>query len=117
MSGSPPAEAEHHLGPVGQVPLGEGRIFDVDGWAVAVFRPRAGGVLAVDPVCPHRGGPLADGLVGGTLVVCPLHGWTFDLASGCRVGGPEAVASHDVRVEAGQIILSRLAVSSGPGGD
>ncbi|MEO5679770.1 MAG: Rieske 2Fe-2S domain-containing protein [Acidimicrobiales bacterium] len=103
MGEAPPVE--HTLGPVTQVPVGEGRLFDVDGWPVAVLRPRDGNVYAVDPVCPHKGGPLADGLLGGTVVVCPLHGWTFDLATGCRVGGPEAVASHPVRVEDGQIVL------------
>lgn len=104
---SPGLLGEHCLGPVAQVPVGEGRLFDVDGWQVAVFRPRDGGVHAIDPVCPHRGGPLAEGLVGGTLVVCPLHGWTFDLVSGCRVGGTEVVVRHPARVEDDQIVVSR----------
>lgn len=97
---------ERDLGSVGEVPIGEGRLFDVDGWQVAVFRPRQGGVYAIDPVCPHRAGPLAEGLIGGTLLVCPLHGWTFDLVSGSRVGGDEAVACHPARVEDGQILVT-----------
>ena len=107
---SPAASAEpvgeHQLCSVAEVPIGEGRLFDVDGWQVAVFRPRQGGVYAIDPVCPHRAGPLAEGLIGGTLLVCPLHGWTFDLVSGSRVGGSETVACHPARVEDGQILVT-----------
>jgi nitrite reductase (NADH) small subunit len=70
------------LGPVDRIPLGEGRSYKVGGETVAVFRPRSGGVYAVQADCPHKGGPLVDGLVAGAEVVCPLHGFTFDLASG-----------------------------------
>ena len=98
---------EVRLGPATQVPVGEGRLFEVDGWRVAVFRPRDGGVYAIDPVCPHRGGPLAEGLTGGTMVVCPLHAWTFDLVTGCRAGGTEAVSAYPARVENGQLVVRR----------
>jgi nitrite reductase (NADH) small subunit len=74
----------HLLGPIDQIPLGEARVFRVDGLEVAVFRLRSGELLATGATCPHRGGPLADGLVGGHSVVCPLHGFLFDL----RTGGP-----------------------------
>jgi len=118
VSGSSPGPVgEHHLGPATQVPLGEGRLFDVDGWQLAVFRPRDGGVYAIDPVCPHRAGPLAEGLVGGTMVVCPLHAWTFDLTTGCRVGGTEAVACHPARLENLQIVVSGPKVSTSGGPD
>ncbi|MGH8906760.1 MAG: nitrite reductase small subunit NirD [Egibacteraceae bacterium] len=97
----------HCLGPVSRIPVGEGRLFDVAGRRVAVFRLRDGGVRATDPTCPHRGGPLADGLVGGTTVVCPLHGWRFDLSTGCRIGEPAVtVATYPARVEDGQIVLT-----------
>ena len=55
-----------NLGPVDEIPLGEGRTFDVDGEQVAVFRLRDGSVCAVGAVCPHRGGPLADGQIDGS---------------------------------------------------
>ena len=73
---------QHMLGPLSQVPEGEGRTFQVGEHAVAVFRTRAGGLFATQASCPHRNGPLADGLLGLTTVVCPLHDWTFDLDSG-----------------------------------
>lgn len=76
---------EIDLGPVGQIPPGEGREFEVDGRRIAVFHLRAGGVRTVRAVqaeCPHRAGPLADGLIGGETVVCPFHAWKFDLTTG-----------------------------------
>lgn len=75
------------LGPVEAIPLGEGRAFVVDGEAVAVFRTRGGGLFATQAFCPHGRGPLADGLVGRGTVLCPLHAFAFDLASGRSLGG------------------------------
>ena len=68
---------------VEQVPFGEGRMFNLGEDTIAVFRTREGSVHATQPFCPHLGGPLADGLMSATAVVCPLHDRTFDLASGC----------------------------------
>lgn len=114
---SEPAGRDHRLGPVSRIPLGEGRIFDLAGHRVAVFRLRDGGVRATDPVCPHQGGPLADGLVGGTTLVCPLHGWQFDLSTGCRIGEPPAaVATYPARVENGQIVLTLVTGHARPDG-
>jgi nitrite reductase (NADH) small subunit len=73
------------VGPVERIPPGEGRRYRVAGEEVAVFRSRTGAVYAVQAECPHRGGPLADGLTGSGRVVCPLHGWAFDLATGAPV--------------------------------
>ena len=75
------------LGPVDQIPVGEGRVFPVNGIDVAVFHTRGGGVYAVQAECPHRQGPLADGLVGGTIVMCPFHARKFDLTSGIGLQG------------------------------
>jgi nitrite reductase (NADH) small subunit len=75
------------LGPVSQIPKGEGRTFVVGDTRIAVFRSRDGRLYATQAECPHRGGPLADGLVGGTILVCPLHEWTFDLLSGMALSG------------------------------
>ncbi|KAB8142259.1 nitrite reductase small subunit NirD [Chloroflexia bacterium SDU3-3] len=90
----------HTIGSIAQIPAGEGRTFDLDGRKIAVFHTRSGQVYAVDAVCPHRGGPLADGLVGGETVICPLHGWKFDLRTGETANGSCAVRAFSVSLAA-----------------
>ena len=65
-----PNRIETKLGPGDRIPPGEGRVYSVDGENIAVFRTRSGEGCAVQAACPHRGGPLADGLVGGTTLFC-----------------------------------------------
>ena len=79
---SPVSPSAYRLGPLARIPLGEGRNFDLDGVAVAVFRTRSGALFATQASCTHAGGPLADGIVGATTVICPLHAFRFDLATG-----------------------------------
>lgn len=106
-SPSPSRTMEVKLGPIETIPPGEGRNFAVGGELVAVFHPRGGGVFAIQAECPHRRGPLADGLVGGTTVICPLHAWKFDLATGEALFGDCGVKTYPVRVdETGEIILT-----------
>ena len=73
------------LASIDDIPVGEGRAFTHDGRQLAVFRLRDGSVRVLDAVCAHAGGPLADGLVDGAVVVCPLHNYTYDLDSGEEV--------------------------------
>jgi nitrite reductase (NADH) small subunit len=75
------------IGPLANIPKGEGRNFELGSVKVAVFHGRDGRVFATQAECPHRQGPLADGLVGGTTLVCPLHEWSFDLVSGMALQG------------------------------
>ena len=85
-----------------ELPAGLGRAFRVGGVAVAVFRTRAGTVFAVANECPHKGGPLADGMLAGSTVVCPLHGFRFDLEDGtCDQPGTCPVATYPVEVIGG----------------
>jgi nitrite reductase (NADH) small subunit len=98
---------ELKLCPLSAIPLGEGRNFDAPGARIAVFRTRSGGVFAVQASCPHRGGPLADGLLGGTTLICPLHAWKFDASTGEVLFGECGLKVFPVRVdESGQIVLS-----------
>ncbi len=89
---------------VDEVPPGEGRSVSVGGRKIAVFRTEAG-VFALDAECPHRGGPLADGLVADRCVTCPLHGKRFDLETGATADGEHVVATHEARVERGEIFV------------
>jgi len=96
------------LGPVSGIPPGEGRVYAVNGENIAVFHTRSGAVYAVQAACPHKGGPLADGLVGGTTLICPLHAWKFDLATGQALFGDCGLKTYPVRIDdAQQIILLR----------
>ena len=88
------------LGPLAQIPLGEGRNFQVGGTEIAVFHTRQG-VYATQAECPHRKGPLADGLVGGTSLVCPFHAWKFDLQTGDALMGQCGIQTYPVRVTEG----------------
>jgi nitrite reductase (NADH) small subunit len=98
---------ERHLGPLARIPPGEGREFRVDGRRIAVFRLRDGSLAATDALCPHRGGPLADGIVGMGSVICPLHGMRFGLEDGAAQHGEYRVGVHPVRVDdAGGISLT-----------
>jgi nitrite reductase (NADH) small subunit len=100
--------SEIRLGPLGIIPPGEGRVYSVDGEKIAVFRTRGGEIYAVQAECPHRGGPLADGLVGGSTLICPLHAWKFDLKTGQALFGECGLKTFPVSVDkAGQIILLR----------
>lgn len=100
--------ASYNLGPVERVPPGEGRIFRAGGVEVAVFRTRTGQIYATQPTCPHRGGPLADGLVGAGKVICPLHTYAFDLETGQPVENACAqLRTYPVRVnEVDEILLT-----------
>lgn len=95
------------LGPVDQIPFGEGRAFGVDGDQVAVFRLRDGTLRAVSAVCPHKGGPLADGTIDRTVVLCPLHQHAFELESGCSTTGEKPLRTYVVSVDAaGNMVLA-----------
>ncbi|MEU4688849.1 Rieske 2Fe-2S domain-containing protein [Actinoplanes sp. NPDC023714] len=93
------------LGSLHDIPLGEGRSYAVDGQMIAVFRLRDGSLRAVDAVCPHQGGPLADGQIDNKVVVCPLHLFAWDLATGCSQSGQPPLTVYPVRADGDQIIL------------
>ncbi|MBA3300698.1 MAG: nitrite reductase small subunit NirD [Thermoleophilaceae bacterium] len=86
------------------VPLGEGRAVTVDGSRIAVFHS-ASGWYALDDVCPHRGGPLSDGLLADSCVTCPLHDRRFALDSGESMNGEDGVTAHTVRMRGERVFV------------
>jgi nitrite reductase/ring-hydroxylating ferredoxin subunit len=103
-----PSTLPRALGRADDIPLGEGRAFVVDGEQVAVFRLRNGDLRALSAVCTHAGGPIADGQIDGTVVICPLHQNTFDLATGCSLTGQPPLRSYAAHVDGdGNLIVSR----------
>lgn len=94
------------LGPLSSVPPGEGRTFHVGARKVAVFHTRQGQLYASQAECPHRKGPLADGLLGGSTLVCPLHAWKFDLRTGRSEAGQCTLETYPARSSrSGQIVI------------
>ncbi len=106
---------EATLGPLSAIPPGEGREFSVDGVDIAVFHLRDGSVRATQARCPHRDGPLADGLTGGNTVVCPFHAWKFDLTTGTPILGDCPLRVFPVRTATdGTIHLTLSEEECGP---
>ncbi len=92
---------------VENIPPREGRAVTLEGQEIAIFNVDRR-YLAVENKCPHKGGPLCDGLISGAAVVCPLHGRRFDLVSGMavRASEPACVATFPTRVENGIIFVN-----------
>jgi nitrite reductase (NADH) small subunit len=73
---------------------------------VAVFRTATDRIFALRDRCPHKGGPLSQGIVYGERVACPLHNWSIELDSGCAVAPDQGCAQRfPIRVEAGIVYL------------
>jgi nitrite reductase (NADH) small subunit len=96
------------LGHVQAIPPGEGRVFEIGARRLAVFRSRAGLVFATQADCPHRGGPLADGLVGGHTLICPLHSLKFDLTTGRSADGTCTLRTYPTRLSDTEQIVVEL---------
>jgi nitrite reductase (NADH) small subunit len=98
---------------VADVPLGEGRGVTVEGRRIAIFNAPTGW-FALDHACPHRGGPLADGIVSDSCVTCPLHERRYDLATGLAVSGEDAVIAHEVEIRDGKVLVTLAGTARAP---
>ena len=95
------------IGRAADVPMLEGRSVRVGGRRIAVFR-LPDGWAAIEHSCPHKGGPLADGIVADRCVTCPLHNQRFSLQTGERQDAEgEGVQTYAVREREGQLELRR----------
>ena len=97
---------------VEDVPLGEGRVPTLGGRRIAIFRAAAGW-YALDAACPHRGGPLADGIVCDRAVICPLHDRRYDLETGAPLGAGEPVTAHSVEFRGDRVFVEVTAEKAG----
>ena len=86
------------------VPPGAAKAVEAEGRKIALFN-RGGAYYAIDDTCTHRGGPLSEGEVEGTVVTCPWHGATYDITTGNVLGppAPRGVARYEVRVDGSDI--------------
>ena len=86
--------------------VGLGRAYDLGARRSALFRGRGGEVFAMDNACPHRNGPLADGMLIGSQVVCPLHGYRYEGQSGeCDQPAACGITAYPAAVENGRVVV------------
>lgn len=88
------------------IPVNEGKRVYYGDYDIGLFNLGHGGFAAIDNQCPHKKGPLSDGIVSGDAVVCPLHGWKVSIKTGCVLGQgprPDAVMPQ-VRVYPTKVI-------------
>ena len=88
------------------IPPKEGRKVACKKLELALFNLGNDRYLAVDNRCPHKSGPLSDGVISGQSVFCPLHNWKIDLESGCVLsGGQGQIKKYPVKVTEGQVFV------------
>lgn len=91
---------------LGDIPKLGARVVNHGDLAIAVFRNADDEVFALEDRCPHKGGPLSQGIVHGKRVTCPLHGWNIELIAGCAVAPDEGCAREfPIKLENGRVWL------------
>ena len=94
------------IGSIEQIPVRGARVVKTKLGCIAVFRTAEDEVFATSDRCPHKDGPLSEGIVHGTSVTCPLHNWVFDLNTGEAQGADEGkIDTYAIRVENGRLML------------
>ena len=95
------------VGRVSDFVPGAGKMVDVNGRHVAIFR-LGDDLYAIDNLCLHRGGPLCEGTIDDNVVTCPWHGWSYEIKTGTMVQDPRVgVSKHEVKID-GEDVKVRL---------
>lgn len=103
-------------GPLTAIPARGARVLETRDGPIALFRTSDARVFALRDRCPHRGGPLSQGIVHGTCVTCPLHDWVIELPTGtARAPDEGAVETFAVRVERGRVLVELASETVGSG--
>lgn len=89
----------------GEIKPGTGKVVEAAGKQIALFNVD-GTLYALDNTCKHRGGPIGEGELSGSVVTCPWHGWEYDVRSGKNQGDPSIELScYQVRVEGDDVLI------------
>lgn len=95
------------VGTLADIPQRGARCIETPEGKIAVFRTGDDRVFAIDDHCPHKGGPLSQGIVHGASVTCPLHNWVISLETGKAQGADEGcVRTIEVKVEEGLLYVA-----------
>ena len=98
------------IGQVSDIPLRGARGIETPHGRIAVFRTADDRILAIDDRCPHKGGPLSQGIVHGAFVTCPLHNWVISLETGKAQGADVGcVRTIPIKVENGAVFIATSA--------
>lgn len=99
------------IGAVNDIPVRAARLVKTTQGCIAVFRTSSNKIFAIDDKCPHKGGPLSNGIQHGESITCPLHNWVFDLNTGQAQGLDEgSVQTYVTKVVDGRILMPREAL-------
>lgn len=100
------------IGALSDIPSRGARCVKTPSGRIGVFRTAEDRIFAIEDHCPHKGGPLSQGIVHGNAVTCPLHNWVISLETGEAQGADEGrVATIPVKVEDGRILMALAALS------
>jgi len=95
------------IGSVDEIPRQGSRVVQTTAGNIALFRTQEGEVFALQDKCPHKGGPLSQGIISGKKVACPLHDWKINLETGIAIAPDEGCAArYPVKVSDGKVSLS-----------
>ena len=103
--------AWHAIGTLEDIPRLGSRVIKTSACEIAVFRTARDEVFALEDRCPHKGGPLSQGIVYDTRVACPLHNWVINLETG-RATGADSGCSRSYPV---QVLAGRVSIDLDPG--
>ncbi len=104
------------IGSITDVPRRGARCVDTPHGKIAVFRTVEDRVFALEDHCPHKGGPLSQGIVHGAAVTCPLHNWVISLETGKAQGADEgSVRTIPIRIEGDKLFIGLDARADAPG--
>lgn len=100
------------------IPRRGGRVLKTPGGCIAVFRTVDDQVFGLEDRCPHKQGPLSQGIVHGASVTCPLHNWVISLESGEAQGADEgSVRTFPVQVRSGRVLITETCLRTGQEAD
>ncbi len=95
------------IGTLGDIPRRAARVVKTARGDIAIFRTMDDQIFALDDKCPHKGGPLSQGIVQGESVTCPLHNWVISLRTGEAQGADQGCTrTIAVKLQEGRILLS-----------
>ncbi len=98
------------IGSITDIPRRGARCIETPQGKIAVFRTADDRVFAIEDHCPHKGGPLSQGIVHGAAVTCPLHNWVISLETGKALGADEGVVrTIPIRIEGDKIFITMAA--------